>query len=108
MAGPFTVESISLHRILAIDENNDLIDSVAKAREERQDFVSIILEHLKTADVQQAHKEDRIVFSSLTPWPGELICAEGCYGEGGDEAGAEKQRAAFFIASEFATVPRRI
>ena len=37
----------------------------------------MILENLKTAGVQQAHKEDKIVFTSLTPWPGELICAEG-------------------------------
>ncbi|MCY4332882.1 MAG: site-specific DNA-methyltransferase [Cyanobacteria bacterium MAG CAR1_bin_15] len=105
VAGPFTVESISPHRILGVDENDDLIDTVAKARGEAQDFAGIILEHLKTAGVQQVHKEDRIVFSSLTPWPGELICAQGYYGEGGDEAGAEK-RAAVFIGSEFGTVPR--
>ena len=105
VAGPFTVESISPHRILGVDENDDLIDTVAKARGEAQDFAGIILEHLKTAGVQQVHKEDRIVFSSLTPWPGELICAQGYYGEGGDDAGAEK-RAAVFIGSEFGTVPR--
>ncbi|MYK07832.1 MAG: site-specific DNA-methyltransferase, partial [Synechococcus sp. SB0670_bin_20] len=107
VAGPFTVESISPHRILGVDENDDLMDTVAKARGEAQDFASIILEHLRTAGVQQAHKEDRIAFSSLTPWPGELICAQGCYGEGvtSDEAGAEK-RAAVFIGSEFGTVPR--
>ena len=42
-------------------------------------FVSMILENLKTAGVQQAHKEDKITFSALTPWPGDLICAEGRY-----------------------------
>ena len=105
VAGPFTVESISPHRILGVDENDDLIDTVAQARGETQDFTSVILEHLKTAGVQQVHKEDRIAFSSLTPWPGELVCAEGCYGEGSEDAGAEK-RAAIFIGSEFGTVPR--
>ena len=105
MAGPFTVESVSPHRILSADENDDLMDTVAKARGEAQDFASVVLEHLKTAGVQQLHKEDHIAFSSLTPWPGDLICAEGRYGEGGDEAGAEK-RAAVFIGSEFGTVPR--
>jgi hypothetical protein len=25
--------------------------------------------------VQQAHKEDRITFAALTPWPGKLISA---------------------------------
>ena len=105
VAGPFTVESISPHRMLGVDENDDLIDTVAQARGEAQDFASVILEHLKTAGVQQVHKEDHIAFSSLAPWPGELVCAEGCYGEDSEEAGAEK-RAAIFIGSEFGTVPR--
>jgi hypothetical protein len=39
----------------------------------------MILENLKTAGVQQAHKEDKITFTSLTPWPGDLVCAEGRY-----------------------------
>ena len=42
----------------------------------------MILENLKTAGVQQAHKEDKIAFTSLTPWPGDLVCAEGRYLEG--------------------------
>ena len=105
VAGPFTVESISPHRMLGVDENDDLIDTVAQARGEAQDFASVILEHLKTAGVQQVHKENHIAFSSLAPWPGKLVCAEGCYGEDSEEAGAEK-RAAIFIGSEFGTVPR--
>jgi adenine-specific DNA-methyltransferase len=80
VAGPFTVESLSPHRVLTVDENDDLVDGVAESnaeyREER-DFVQMILENLKTAGVQQAHKTDKIDFTSLSPWPGELICAEG-------------------------------
>ena len=108
VAGPFTVESISPHRVLGVDENDDLVDNVAEARlgyGETQDFASDILEHLRTSGVQQAHKEDRIAFSSITPWPGDLVCAEGRYVEGGDEAGAEK-RAAISIGPEFGTVAR--
>ena len=105
VAGPFTVESISPHRTLGVDENDNPIDTVAKARGERQDFASVVLEHLKTAGVQQVHKEDHIAFSSLTPWPGDLIGAEGYYREGNDEARAEK-RAAVLIGAEFGTVPR--
>ena len=45
----------------------------------------MILENLKTAGVQQAHKEDKITFTSLVPWPGEgLVCAEGRF-EASDE-----------------------
>jgi adenine-specific DNA-methyltransferase len=65
----------------------------------------MILETLKTAGVQQAHKEDKIVFTALTPWPGKLICAEGRYVEGNDAGGKEK-RAAIFIGPEFGTVSR--
>ena len=108
VAGPFTVESISPHRVLDVDENDELIDNVAEARlgyGETQDFASVILEHLRTSGVQQAHKEDRIAFSSITPWPGDLVCAEGRYVEGGGEAGVQK-RAAIFIGPEFGTVAR--
>jgi len=51
--------------------------------------------------VQQAHKEDRITFTALTPWPGDLVCAEGRYMEGELE-----RRAAIFIGPEFGTVQR--
>ena len=61
----------------------------------------MILENLKTAGVQQAHKEDKITFTALTPWPGDLVCAEGRYMEGDTE-----KRAAIFIGPEFGTVQR--
>ena len=106
VAGPFTVESLSPHRVLAVDENDDLIDGTEKSKNtDEQSFVQMILEHLKTAGVQQAHKEDKIAFSSITPWPGDLVCAEGRCTEGDKETGAEK-RAAIFIGPEFGTVSR--
>lgn len=104
VAGPFTVESLSPHRVLAVDENDELIDGTAKKKgeySEEFDFVQMILQNLKTAGVQQAHKENKINFTSLTPWPGDLVCAEGRYMEGDDE-----RRAAIFIGSEFGTVSR--
>ena len=111
VAGPFTVESVSPHRVLGVDENDELIDGIAETNGsygEPQDFNSMILEHLGTAGVQQAHKEDRITFTSIAPWPGEFVCAEGRYVEGGsddEEPGVEK-RAGIFIGPEFGTVSR--
>jgi len=106
VAGPFTVESLSPHRVLAVDENDELIDSLAASKDgDEQDFVQMILENLKTAGVQQAHKEDKVSFLSITPWPGTLICADGRYVEGGKDSGIEK-RAAIFIGPEFGTVSR--
>jgi adenine-specific DNA-methyltransferase len=104
VAGPFTVESLSPHRVLAVDENDELIDTAAEPKAEydtERSFVQIILENLKTAGVQQAHKADKIDFTSLTPWPGDLVCADGRYVEGSTE-----KRAAVFIGPEFGTVSR--
>lgn len=104
VAGPFTVESLSPHRVLGVDENDKLIDPATKARaasESDLSFEQVILENLKTAGVQQAHKEDKIEFTSLMLWPGQLVCAEGFYQEGGKE-----RRAAIFIGPEFGTVTR--
>jgi adenine-specific DNA-methyltransferase len=108
VAGPFTVESLLPHRVLGVDENDELIDSLADAKlgyNATQDFVQMILENLKTAGVQQAHKEDKITFTSLAPWPGKFVCAEGRYVERNGKSGTEK-RAAVFIGPEFATVSR--
>jgi adenine-specific DNA-methyltransferase len=110
VAGPFTVDSLSPHRVLGVDENDELIDpnrahGAESAVESRQAFPQIILENLKSAGVQQAHKDDKIVFTSLTPWPGDLVCGEGKYREGNSETGPEK-RAAIFIGPEFGTVTR--
>ena len=66
-----------------------------------RDYISMILENLHTAGVQQAAKGDKISFTSLQPWPGELVCAEGRYQEGSKE-----RRAAIFIGPEFGTVTR--
>ncbi len=104
VAGPFTVESLSPHRVLGVDENDELIDSRDSAGAgdaAKQSFAEMILENLNTAGVQQAHKEDRISFTSLSPWPGELVCAEGRYLEGD-----EVRRAGIFIGPEFGTVQR--
>ncbi len=105
VAGPFTVESISPHRALGVDEDDELIDPIKTACDKEFDFIRMILENLKTAGVQQAHKEDKINFTSLAPWPGNLICAEGRYVEGDADSGKVK-RAAIFIGPEFGTVSR--
>jgi adenine-specific DNA-methyltransferase len=109
VAGPFTVESLSPHRTLVVGADDELIDRVADASSAylvTQSFTQMVLENLKTAGVQQAHKENRIVFSSgPTPWAGNFICAEAQYQEGaGDDA--PMRRAAIFIGPEFGTVTR--
>ena len=120
VAGPFTVESLSPHRVLGVDEDDELIDNLAEDKLGYggvQDFATVILEHLKTSGVQQAHKEDRISFTSIKPWPGDLVCAEGRYFEGsteriakaivdGNPDSGDEKRAGIFIGPEFGTVSR--
>ena len=104
VAGPFTVESLSPHRVLGVDENDELVDTFREDSPTigaKQSFPLMTLENLKTAGVQQAHKDDRITFTALIPWPGELVCAEGRYLEG-----TTGKRAAIFIGPEFGTVQR--
>jgi adenine-specific DNA-methyltransferase len=106
VAGPFTVESLSPHRVLAVDENDELIDP-HEVKDGHADYAAppsfdaIILENLRLAGVQQAHKEDRVTFTTLAPWPGRYICAEGRYGDGQGQ-----KRAGIFIGPEFGTVTR--
>lgn len=121
VAGPFTAESLSPHRVLAVDENDELIDKVSDVESgygKTRDFAEVILENLKTAGVQQAHKEDRINFTTITPWPGHYVCAEGVIsGEWPVVSDKQKQqttshkplpfkRMGIFVGPEFGTVAR--
>ena len=114
VAGPFTVESLSPHRMLGVDEDDELIDAVAEPRADyaaKQSFPQMILDNLKTAGVQQAHKEDRITFTALAPWPGRYICAEGRYESSepstiNSQPSTSTKRAGIFIGPEFGTVQR--
>ena len=110
VAGPFTVESLSPHRVLAVDQDDELVDvldavdgkrAAPERSEDEADFAQVMLDQLKTSGVQQAHKEDRIAFTSVTGWPGHFLCAEGRYMEGETE-----RRAGIFIGPEFGTVAR--
>ena len=115
VAGPFTVESLSPHRVLAVDEDDELVQGTpgistgngqdGSPPSEEAGFAQMILDHLKTSGVQQAHKEDKITFTSIAPWPGHFIAAEGRYVESETEDAPEK-RAGIFIGPEFGTVAR--
>ena len=109
VAGPFTVESLSPHRVAPSDADA-LYDEIEADEGRRRrhlasapptDFAEVVLDNLRTSGVQQGAKADRIEFTSLTPWPGQWIAAEGRYVEGDAE-----RRAAIFIGPEFGTASR--
>lgn len=62
---------------------------------------SAILDQPKVFGAQQADKRHKIDFTSLSGWPGELICGDGRYREGDRE-----RRAAILVGPEHGTVGR--
>ena len=115
VAGPFTVESLTPHRVVAVEPpsasppSSDQVEDVRSeytledhiSETEAYDFTAVILEQLRTAGVQQADKRGKIDFTSLMGWPGAYICAEGRYLEGEAE-----RRAGILIGPEHGTVGR--
>jgi adenine-specific DNA-methyltransferase len=104
VAGPFTVESLSPHRTMIINDDDTITDPLKQGAtaEGATDFAQMILNTLRVAGVQQAHKQDRISFESLDGWPGELLAGKGSY----RDADGTLKTAGIFIGPEFGTVTR--
>lgn len=105
VSGPFTVESLSPHRMLAVGTDDQFFDpgkaTVPSRDPSVRDFVTMILTTLREAGVQQGDKRERITFTSLDVWPGKMLCAEGRFMEGETE-----RRAGILIGPEFGTVTK--
>ena len=111
VAGPFTVESLSPHRMITSDDDDDreIAETGSGYRYDgdvpERDFATLILDNLRTSGVQQAQKSGKVDFVAITGWPGEYICADGLFMEG-DAEDAVERRAGIFIGPEFGTVTR--
>lgn len=78
VAGPFTVESLSPHLVLdPTDAEGAALTSISS--DTSQDYHKYILEHLKTAGVQNRLKKQRITLDWLEELPGECLHAEGVH-----------------------------
>lgn len=112
VAGPFTVESLSPHRVLPASEEEliETLDAADGARSPAdadlagQDFAAIVIDYLKAEGVKQQAKGDRITFESIAPWPGDFIGAAATFIEGED---GPERRAAILIGPEYGTVGRQ-
>jgi adenine-specific DNA-methyltransferase len=109
VAGPFTVESLSPHRIIPTDEDPALLDELhgdngelprRVVPKEETDFAKVVVEHLKSAGVQNTKKKERLTFESIEPWPGKGYVA---FAARYEQAGASR-RAAIAIGPEYGTV----
>jgi adenine-specific DNA-methyltransferase len=100
VSGPFTVESLSPHRVLHTgpeDEAPEIpapVESVDASR-----FVTTILDNLRRAGVQNTKRAERLEFSRLDPYPGVYVQGVGEYGENGTA-----KTVAVAIGPEFGTV----
>ena len=97
VSGPFTVESLSPHRMLPGD--GDAPNQGADAPRSPNDYLNTILDNLRKAGVQNTVKNERLIFERLDTFPGEYIQAEGTYSENDASKGVRVS-----IGPEFGTV----
>lgn len=106
VCGPFTVESLSPHRILSTDPDGKMVDPLSQQEDnEAKDFASMIIENLRTNGIQSSEKSRKLDFVSIDEFPGEFVCAEGRYMEG-EEGHQTERKAALMIGPEFGTLTR--
>ena len=122
VTGPFTVESLSPHRVVPSDVDDEAIIAAlcedgdleveptsrrlrpASMEDGETKFHDVIFENLRKASVQNTKKGEDLKFISLEPWPkGRYIQFEGVYEENGKE-----KKSAICIGPEYGTVSRSL
>jgi adenine-specific DNA-methyltransferase len=99
VSGPFTVESLSPHRVLDADEERPATEIQGKKQSAVGQFETMIIENLKTAGVQNTRKGERLKFDRLEPFASLWLHATGEYTENG-----KSRRVAISIGPEHGTV----
>jgi adenine-specific DNA-methyltransferase len=97
VAGPFTVESLSPHRVVA-DGPEDLVNPPAPIEDSGR-FVETILDNLRASGVDNRTKGERLRFETLDPFPGRFLQATGTFREGETDL-----RVAVAIGPQYGTV----
>ena len=99
VTGPFTVESLSPHRVLSSTPERPESEKLAERLEGGGKFEQMILENLRTAGVQNTRKSERLNFIRLESYAGGYLQASGEY-----QAGSGSKRVAVCIGPEHGTV----
>ena len=99
VTGPFTVESLSPHRVLSTDAERPTSETEAQEEATVGQFETMIIENLRKAGVQNTIKNERLKFDRLETYAGTYLHAEGEYSENGTN-----KRAAICIGPEHGTV----
>jgi adenine-specific DNA-methyltransferase len=97
VAGPFTMESLSPHRVLDQDSERPATESGA---DDAGGFVHTVLANLRKAGVQNTKRDERLIFDWLEPFAGEWLQGEGEY----TDAEGATRRVAVAVGPEHGTV----
>ncbi|MGQ0815587.1 MAG: site-specific DNA-methyltransferase, partial [Gemmatimonadota bacterium] len=100
VTGPFTVESLSPHRMVAADEERPASEVEGQRASPPAQFETMIVDNLRKAGVQNTKKGERLMFASLDIHAGTWIHASGTY----EDAGGKTRRVAISIGPEHGTV----
>ncbi len=100
VTGPFTVESLSPHRVLSTDLEAPATEMAGRRESDAGQFETMVLDNLRKAGVQNTKKKERLVFDRLDPHPGTWIQATGSYAD----ADGKTHRIAVSIGPEHGTV----
>ncbi|MBF0556597.1 MAG: site-specific DNA-methyltransferase [Nitrospirae bacterium] len=99
VAGPFTVESLSPHRIVNTEDEYPASETIGRRSDSNGQFATLIIDNLKKAGVQNTKVQERLKFDHLEPFAGVWIHASGEYTEND-----KSKRAAVTIGPEHGTV----
>jgi adenine-specific DNA-methyltransferase len=100
VCGPFSVESLSPHRVLSTADENQAGSVSEREAQKQQDFATMILDNLKKAGVQNTRKNERLTFDRLDAYAGVWLNASGEY----TDAGGKTRKVAVTIGPEHGTV----
>jgi len=100
VSGPFTVESLSPHRVFSTDDERPLSEREGERDSAAGQFEAMILGNLLKAGVQNTKKNERLVFDRIEPFAGKWVNAAGAYAD----ADGKPRRAAIAIGPEHGTV----
>ena len=98
VTGPFTVESLSPHRVLSPDEERPMREFTEEY--DAGQFERSVIDNLKKAGVQNTIKNERLVFDMLEPHAGRYIQAAGDF----TDKDGNLKRVAVSIGPEHGTV----
>jgi len=104
VTGPFTVESLSPHRVLSTEEERPASERAGDTASAAS-FAQTILDNLQKAGVQNTRKDERLKFDRLEAYPGTWIHFAGEF----TQKDGKSRRVAVSLGPEHGTVgPKQI